>query len=63
MGAAVKVFGRVLRECQCIRGMSKKGRPMLNKKGIPTSVVVKNDFTPPYGFTAFCAIQQKANFF
>lgn len=36
---------------------------MLNKEGIPTSAVVKNNSTLPYGFTTLCVIKQKANFF
>jgi hypothetical protein len=63
MGEAVKEFEGVIKECRCIRGMSTKGRSMLNEKRIPTSAVVKNDFTPPYGFTVLCVIEQKTIFF
>jgi hypothetical protein len=62
IGAAVKEFGRVIRICRCSRRMNKKGKPMLNKEGIPTSAVVKNDSTLPYGFTTLCVIEQKVNF-
>jgi hypothetical protein len=43
--------------------MSKTETPTLNNKGNPTNAVVKNDFTPAYGFTALCVIEQKDNFF